>query len=788
MKRNSFLKKFCFLVLVLLVCNSLQTQKSDSITLKLLDSVTLLPVIDVYVFDAKNNIVSLSNEQGVIKLAENTSRYWITSHVAYVEDTIFAQDLPLNGEVNLAPSNNAISTISVTAKRRRTSGSIATLDESDIKSVPALFGEADPLRAALRIAGVESGGEANSRLHIRGGLPGENLTLLDGVPIYNETHVGPLFSVFNADVLKSFTVHKIAAPLEKGSGISALLDATTKLPSFTERDKKLSIGPINTGFYMNGPWRKSERTAVAIGLRAAPLSLISLFSKNNLKNGILPELADVNLSLRHQLPSGAEIIARAFWTHDALVSAQEGIAAADWGTTQFRERFTVGWNNQGHSLNYVHPLKNSWSLNTLLHGARFNYFWNEFSEERDEFTFFFPTANFNVSGGINDFGIRLWSERISTGGRLVFGLNAKQLTSTPATVEDAETPFPVLSDIRRSQRLNLFVSWDRKLGNRTRLSLGGQLNNYWSDGYAAYLPTGYLSLENKMTNELTTKLTVERIAQFEHALPSFGGAWQLNTWLLASEVAPASAANKAELSVNYSLGSFIEVSQAAYYREAYDLVRTTSEDFIQLLDDDTPNVTDCCVAGGRGTNYGLETSLTYRRSTLEIGLNYTIARSRHTFERINGGRPFSPRFDRRHSVNFWLSKSLRNDGWRINTQFIYQSGIAYTAPVAQIPDPSGEVIIPIYDGINNARFPAVHRLDLGVDRNWIGRNGHRNTVSFGVYNLLNQANASYFQFQRVRGLDREGKFPIAQPARQAQVEGVFGIYPYVSFRKEFAKR
>ena len=103
-----------------------------------------------------------------------------------------------------------------------------------IKSVPVLFGEADIVKALQLLPGVQSGSEGNSGFYVRGGGPDENLFLLDGVPLYNVSHMGGFFSAFNTDAVKNVTLYKGSFPAHFNGRLSSVLDVTTKPPASIE--------------------------------------------------------------------------------------------------------------------------------------------------------------------------------------------------------------------------------------------------------------------------------------------------------------------------------------------------------------------------------------------------------------------------------------------------------------------------------------------------------------------------------------------------------------------------
>ena len=66
----------------------------------------------------------------------------------------------------------------------------------NVKSIPAILGEIDVLKAAQLLPGISNGGEGNSGLYVRGGGPDQNLVLLDEAVVYNFAHLFGFFSVF----------------------------------------------------------------------------------------------------------------------------------------------------------------------------------------------------------------------------------------------------------------------------------------------------------------------------------------------------------------------------------------------------------------------------------------------------------------------------------------------------------------------------------------------------------------------------------------------------------------
>ena len=91
-----------------------------------------------------------------------------------------------------------------------------TLNMSQVKKLPTLFGEVDIIKNVQALPGVISAGEGTSAFFVRGGGGDQNLILIDEAPIYDASHLGGLVSVFNADVIKESELYKGGIPSRFG--------------------------------------------------------------------------------------------------------------------------------------------------------------------------------------------------------------------------------------------------------------------------------------------------------------------------------------------------------------------------------------------------------------------------------------------------------------------------------------------------------------------------------------------------------------------------------------------
>jgi outer membrane receptor for ferrienterochelin and colicin len=116
------------------------------------------------------------------------------------------------------------------AKRQiNNSGSgVIEIQMDKVDKLPLILGEKDIMRLIQLLPGVKSGGEASSGLYLRRGGPDQNLILLDGVPIYNTSHLFGFFSIFNSDAISNVSLIKGGSSSRYGGRVSSVFDMRMK--------------------------------------------------------------------------------------------------------------------------------------------------------------------------------------------------------------------------------------------------------------------------------------------------------------------------------------------------------------------------------------------------------------------------------------------------------------------------------------------------------------------------------------------------------------------------------
>jgi len=163
-----------------------------------------------------------------------------------------------NVELGVGENLSGVDITADAAIEQRTQMSTIDIPIAQIKKIPAFMGEVDVIKVLQLTPGVHSGGEGSTGMYVRGGGPDQNLILLDGVPLYNVSHLFGFFSVFNADALKSVQLTKGGYPARYGGRLSSVLDIQMKEGNNKEFHGEGSIGLVSSKLTLEGPILKNK--------------------------------------------------------------------------------------------------------------------------------------------------------------------------------------------------------------------------------------------------------------------------------------------------------------------------------------------------------------------------------------------------------------------------------------------------------------------------------------------------------------------------------------------------
>ncbi len=190
------------------------------------------------------------------------------------------------------------------------------------------------------------------------------------------------------------------------------------------------------------------------------------------------------------------------------------------------------------------------------------------------------------------------------------------------------------------------------------------------------------------------------------------------------------------------------------------------------------------VEQGSGRSYGAELFIQKKSGNTTGWLGYTLSWTDRQFDKLNFGKRFPFRYDRRHDIAIAVTHSFLN-GIDISAVWVYGTGNAITLGVAKYRGFGWNYYDTFYnnyyeqtfyDKRNGFRMADYHRLDLSVSFKW-GEN-NRNKFTVGVYNAYSRLNPFFYYFGNTWSNDGKSKRVLKQVS-------LFPILPAISYSYQF---
>ena len=775
------------LLLLLLPLSALAQSRTISGTVS--DAKSGETLIGATIVDSRSGKGTVTNPYGRFSLTLPTGSE-VELKVQYVgyEPQQFTFTHTANRQLNvrLVPSVQ-LDEVTITAERvgdtRSSQMSATVMTVEKIKSVPVMFGEADIIKALQLMPGVQSGSEGNSGLYVRGGGPDENLFLLDGVSLYNVSHLGGFFSAFNTDAVKNVTLYKGSFPARFGGRLSSVLDITQNNGNDQELHGNASIGLISAKLNLEGPIIK-ERTTFSLSARRTYAELlviptimwINSLSKedvnapdevSNAKLDAGYYFYDLNAKLTHKFSERSRLYGSFYMGKDDVYGKINTV-------TSLNESARMGmeneWGNLVGALRWNYELTPKTFMNVQLAYTQYTNIIVGSLEKTNAGTT--PsTITGDYRSGIQDLTARLDfdytphpSHAIKYGAYFTRHWFSPEVASASIDYYDSlqmNGAFRLDSTIASAKvmanEMVAFVEDDWAIGDAVKVNAGLHASGFkvGDSFYPSLQPR--LSGRVMLAEGFSIKAGYAWMKQYVHLLSTTGISMPTDLWVPVTDKVVPMESHQVAAGVFYSLSGIADLSVEGYYKKMSNLIEYKDGATFFGSSENWENL----VVAGDGYSYGIEFLAQRDFGKLTGWVAYTWSRTMRLFNRpgqvLNGGKEFPAKYDRRHDLSIVLSYRF-NDRCDVSATWVFSTGNTATLATKYYPvasddpadydRPANEVPQLSYiEGRNNYRLPNYHRLDLGVNfhrqfKPWgsrFGTNPHR-TISVSIYNVYNRQN------------------------------------------------
>jgi len=639
--------------------------------------------------------------------------------------------------------------------------SATRMDIQKVKKMPAFLGEVDLINSIELLPGVSVAGEGAAGYNVRGGDVGQNLILLDGIPIFNPSHLFGFFSAFNADLLKDATLYKGGIPARYGGRIASVLDATLKEGNLREFKGSGGVGVIASRLSLEIPLVE-EKSALIIGGRASYSDwILNRVDDLSIRNSDA-SFYDANLKWTYRLNESHKIGLTAYLSNDDFTFA---------GNTSY------AYGNAGAAFNWDFLINQDWLSTVSLTHSRFNY---QVGDLQDSSRATLLRANFAISEARWNL-TRYWGERH----QIDIGANISRYDFAPGRLEpegDFSLITPIQLDNEQAWDLSVYASDEFTINPSLSLTLGLRYNHYRAVGparvavYEEGVPrspasvvdslsygsgetiTSYqgfeprLALRISLDSRSSLKFSYNRLRQNMHLVSNTTAITPTDIWKLSDHyISPQIGDQYAVGYFRNSFGNALETSVEVYYKDIQNLVEY--KDGAEIL---VNQQLETDLLSGTGRAYGAEFYVAKNMGRLTGWLSYTYSRTLRRVdgdfpeERVNQGEWYPSNFDKPHDFtavgNWQLTRRVR-----IGFNFTYSTGRPVTLPVGSYR--VGNEVVANFSERNQYRIPDYHRLDISfsVDGNLKRKKKWDSSWTFAVYNLYGRNNPYSVFFVNDRG-------------------------------------
>ena len=609
-----------------------------------------------------------------------------------------------------------------------------TVTPEQITAIPGPDISGDLVSYLSSMPGVVLMGDRGGQVFIRGGEPSHNMTLLDGMIVYQPFHILGFYSAFPSEIVSRADVHAGGFGSKFSGRISSVIDVQTRDGNKRAYSASASLSPFTGSARLEGPLIKNRISF----LGAARVSLLDQLASHYVAAPLPYNFSDAFGKVHARISTSHQFSISGLNTHDrgSMPRQNDLLGSND----------EIRWSNEAYGLRYLVAPRSLPILGEVL--VSYSSLQSDLGPSDEPIrSSSIETVNtaFNMT---NFLGETIWD----WGGFLREStINAELggLFQNVIFVPD------------RSINVGGYLEPDIYVGYGLRIRPGISAQVYGTSG--VFFEPRLRILWDRGRHHWSAAAGLYR--QDIAGLSDRRDATNIFTAWVETPFGEASRAAHALLGYRTMPFTWLELSVEGFYKQLDDL-------FIGRWTPFPSFTTDLQQAHGRASGFDLR--LEVQRARFYGFVNYGFSSTRYEIEpeseQTPNPGPFRPPHDRRHQINMLATGTLY--GFDLNIRWQFGSGLPYS----QIHGFDGFILMDgavevdkvtgfprvIYDSIPyRGVLPTYHRLDVTVDRTFSPRRGVDVTIQAGVLNAYDRRNLFALDLFTAQRTDQLPIVPIA---------------------------
>ena len=648
----------------------------------------------------------------------------------------------------------SIVTALIDQKRNATQTGLKRIDSKDLNSGFALFSTPDVIKTLQMLPGVSSGTELLSGFYVHGGDGSDNLFLLDGVPIYQISHLVGMFSSFNTDVIESLDFYKSGFPARYGSKMSSVVDVTTKDGDFSSYHGTFALGLIDGRLQFEGPiWK--DRTSFNVGLRrtwtetlSVPiLAIINRYNKPDKVRGGYA-FTDLNAKVAHKFSDNNRLTANFYIGNDAPRLYNDSYYQnrdenGQYQTERDISDISLSWGNILGSLNWNYAVNDCLSVRNIAY----------YSGSRSSLSFSYETIDYkknSIKSGeyytsdVHNMGVKSdWFHTVTTkqklryGGTLQYHIYCPDATAkTDIVMDDISLTNVAYADSLKYNTIeaSLYAEDEVAFTDAFSINAGLRYTLYSAAGKVWHSLEPRLAMKYTFNEMITAKASYTEMSQPSHLVSSLYLDLPTNAWLPSTARIRPSRSREVAGGVYMNLSHYLHLNVEGWFKYMYNLLEYAGS--YSLM----PPLTnwESSFRTGDGRSWGAELDFGFDNGKTQANVYYTLAWSQRKFDDFYHSW-YRDRNDNRHKLTL-MAKHKFSKRFELYGAWNYHSGNRITLATHEVNVEGSYKIRDVYGEPNNVKLPDYHRLDLGFNFIKNTKRGNLSIWNLSVYNAYCRVN------------------------------------------------
>lgn len=705
-----------------------------------------------------------TNNYGFFSLTVNPGKlYFQAKYIGYADsvicinlsgDTILNFKLTTNliiEDVEIKGQKNGNSTSSLSGLSKQ------TMDLPMFSRMPVIAGEKDLLKSLQYLPGIKAGREGATSFNVRGGGNDQNLILLDGVPVYNVSHLMGFFSVFNNDAIKNADIYKGGIPARYGGKLSSVLDISMKEGNLYDAGGIVSISPVSARISFESPI-KTEKSAFMVSYRRSfidlPMRFIQKLAGEN--GGGAYFFHDFNGKANWKINDNNRIYFSTYFGKDKFAFYyKEG---------DHKSKGEYNWGNVTSVLRWNKIISKQMFANFSAYFSQFQHFQSSGNKEGATESLFTITSKLRDGSFNADFDYYP-----NPNVQVKFGLkySAYQFSPNIQYVKQDNgniSPVPPLPDL--SHEFSSYMENSFSIRN-FQFNLGIRQSAYNADTKNYLYLQPRFSAKYQSPGNFSLSTTYTEMVQFMHLLTNSSLGLPTDLWVTSTDKTPPQKARQISMGFSSDYLEKFRFEVETYYKWMNNVIQF-DEGTAYL--NTTSNNWEENIVSGEGRAYGVEL-MTEKKVGKITGLaSYTLSWSERKFDELNSGNWFPFKYDRRHDFSLltefhFVEKYQRKKS--LSFGLTVQSGNHLSIPDTEIKGFSGLGLDAndnywqtrqTFNNPNNFKMPAFHHLDIAYNIEQKKTASKSIIWSFSIYNVYNRLNP-WFYYKEDNAVKQYSVFP-----------------------------